>query len=391
MLMVALRLAYRQLIHRGAKLVAALLGVSVAIVLMFAQLGFQGALYDSAVITPRAFDADIILTNPVFQTMAFNPPWMPLHLLYEARGIEGVASASPFYAATVELTNPRDGSNFTSWLFAFSPDMPVFLQSDINRQLDLIRLPETAIIDLNSRNEIGLIAEKVREVGRDDLVMQESALSVQPVIKIRGVFRSGPTIDIDGNIVTSDLNYYRFFAAPLDRVSLGILRVAKGFDPRSVKQAIERRLGNKARTFLKEEFIRNEQSYYARETPIGIIFGTGLAVGVVVGIVFISQVLHGIVNDNLREFATLRAIGYKQNFFIVLVGMIALAISVISYLPSIVISVFVYRLAESATKLPLEMKITYMAEVFILVVTMGLIAASLSARKLKQADPVDLF
>ena len=91
MLGVAVRLAFQQLTHRGAKLVGALLGVSVAIVLMFTQLGFKGALYDSGTATPRSLDADLFLTTSEFQTMSFNPPWLPIHVLYDARAVKGVA------------------------------------------------------------------------------------------------------------------------------------------------------------------------------------------------------------------------------------------------------------------------------------------------------------
>jgi putative ABC transport system permease protein len=391
MVRIAVGLAYRQLTHRGAKLVGALMGVSVAIVLMFTQLGFQGALYDSAVSASRAFDADIILTSGDFQTMAFPWPWLPLHRLYDARGVEGVASASPFYATTLQVTNPTDGRNLTSWLFAFSPDQPVFRNSDINNQIGTMRLPETAIIDQNSRNQIGLIAAKVRHTGRVDVELPSAVRSLQPVLKLEGTFKIGPTINVDGNIITSDLNYYRLLAVPLDRVSLGIVRVAKGADPAVVKRAIEQRLGGKARVFLKEDFIRNEMKFYSEDTPIGFIFDAGLLVGVIVGIVFISQVLHGIVSDNMREYATLRAMGYKQVFFLILVSPIAVAIALITYIPSSIVSYFVYDLAASATKLPMVMKPSYMIEVFLLVVTMGMVATFLSTKKLKQADPVDLF
>jgi putative ABC transport system permease protein len=391
MVRIAVGLAYRQLTHRGAKLVGALMGVSVAIVLMFTQLGFQGALYDSAVSASRAFDADIILTSRDFQTMAFAWPWLPLYRLYDARGVAGVASASPFYATTLEVTNPRDGRNLTSWLFAFSPDQPVFRNSDINNQISTMRLPDTAIIDQNSRNQIGLIAAKVNETGRVDVELPSAVRSLQPVLKLEGTFKIGPTINVDGNIITSDLNYYRLLGVPLDRVSLGIVRVAKGTDPAVVKHAIEQRLGSKARVFLKEDFIRNEMKFYSEDTPIGFIFDAGLLVGVIVGIVFISQVLHGIVSDNMREYATLRAMGYKQVFFLILVSAIAVAIALITYIPSSIVSYFVYDFAASATKLPMVMKPSYMIEVFLLVVTMGMVATFLSTKKLKQADPVDLF
>ena len=391
MLGVAIGLAYRQLTHRGAKLIGALVGVSVAIILMFTQLGFQGALYDSAVSASRALDADIILTGSEFQTMAFPFPWLSLHAVYDARGVDGVASSRPFYATTLQISSPKTGRNLTTWLFAFAPDSPVFLHDDVNSQIDLIRLPETALIDTSSRNEIGDIAAQVQRTGRIDLILPSAGQSVQPVFKIRGVFKVGPTINVDGNIITSDLNYYRLLGIPLDRGSLGVVRVTKGYDPLVVKQAIERQLGPQARVFLRDDFVKNEQKFYAEETPIGFIFGAGLAVGVVVGIVFISQVLHGIVSDNMREYATLRAMGYKQSFFVTLVSSIAIAISIITYIPSSIVAFFVYRLAASATKLPMVMKGSYLLEIFFIVVTMGLIAAFLSTKKLKQANPVDLF
>ena len=323
--------------------------------------------------------------------MAFPWPWMPRHLLDDARGVPGVASGAPFYATTLQVTNPRDGRNLTSWLFAFAPDAPVFKSRDINSQISTIRLPDTAIIDTNSRNEIGLIAAKAKQTGRVDVALPSAVRSVQPVMKLEGTFKIGPTINVDGNIITSDLNYYRLLAVPLDRVSLGIVRVAKGFDPAAVKQAIEQRLGSKVRVFLKEGFIRNEMKFYSEDTPIGFIFDAGLLVGVIVSIVFISQVLHGIVSDNMREYATLRAMGYKQVFFVILVSAIAIAIALITYIPSAIVSYFVYDLAASATKLPMVMKPSYMIEVFLLVVTMGMVATFLSTKKLKQADPVDLF
>jgi putative ABC transport system permease protein len=388
---VSARLAYQQLTHRGAKLVGALLGVMVAVVLMFTQLGFKGALYDSAVAVAEAFNGSIVLTSPDFQTMSFNPPWMPREVLYDARTVEGVASAAPFYANTVQVVNPADGNFLTTWLYAFAPDQPVFTLPDVNSNISKIRMAETAIIDRRSRNELGALANQVVRTGRLDLVLPASSLTVQFVFTMAGTFEIGPTINVDGNIITSDLNFYRYLRVPLDRVSLGVVRVLDGYDAASVKQSLEKRLGSRARVFLKKDFTENEINFYARKTPIGFIFNAGLAVGVFVGIVFISQVLHGIINDNIREYATLRAIGYNQSFFVQLVAVIAVTIAVVTYLPSILITLVIYEVAAAATHLPLNLKVSYLIEVFALVVIMGLIATFFSTNKLKRADPVDLF
>jgi ABC-type transport system, involved in lipoprotein release, permease component len=388
---VSVRLAYQQLTHRGAKLIGALLGVTVAVVLMFTQLGFKGALYDSAVAVAEAFNGEIVMTSSDFQTMSFNPPWMARALLYEARTVEGVASAAPFYGSTVQVVNPVDGNFLTTWLYAFDPMQPVFTLPDVNNNLYHISMAQTAIIDRGSRNELGVLATEVAETGRLDLVLPASAAGVQFVFTMAGTFKIGPTINVDGNIITSDLNYYRYLRVPLDRVSLGVVRVAPGYDPDAVRDALERKFGNRARIFIKSDFMDNEIDFYATKTPIGFIFNAGLAVGVFVGIVFIVQVLHGIISDNIREYATLRAIGYKQVFFVQLVAIIAVSIAVVTYLPSTLMALLIYHVASSFTKLPLNLKTSYLVEIFVLVVVMGLVATFVTTKKLKQADPVDLF
>ena len=388
---VAVRLAYQQLTHRGAKLIGALLGVTVAVVLMFTQLGFKGALYDSAVAVAEAFDGEIIMTSSDFQTMSFNPPWMPRDLLYEARTVDGVAAASPFYMSTVQVVNPVDGNFLTTWLYAFAPDQPVFTLPEVNRNIPQIRLAQTAIIDSRSRNELGLLSSEVVRTGHLDLVLPASSLAVQFVFTMAGTFQIGPTINVDGNIITSDLNYYRYLRVPLDRVSLGVVRVAQGFDPLAVKEALASRFAGRARVFIKEDFNDNEINFYATKTPIGFIFNAGLAVGVFVGIVFIVQVLHSIISDNIREYATLRAIGYNQGFFIRLVAIIAVTIAVVTYIPSTLMTLVIYQVASAAIKLPMVLKVSYLIEIFLLVVVMGLVATFVTTKKLKQADPVDLF
>ena len=391
MLRAAGRLAFRQLAHRGKKLVGALLGVMVAVVLMFTQLGFKGALYDSGVAVAKALDGQIVLTSPDFKTMSFNPPWMSRSMLYEARTVPGVESASPLYASTVQVANPTDGNFLTTWLYAFAPDQPVFRLPEVNEAIARIKLDRAALLDRHSRYELGDIAARFARSGSLDLVLPATAAATQFVFTVVCSFGIRPTISADGNIITSDLNFYRYLRIPLDRVSLGVVRVAEGSDPAAVKYEIEKRLGSNARVFLMGDFVENEIDFYAYHTPIGFIFNVGLAVGIFVGVVFISQVLHGIINDNIREYAVLRAIGYTQTFFVALVAFIAVAIALVTYLPSVALTLLIYGAAASATKLPLILKARYLLTVLTIVIAMSLAAAVYSTKELKRADPVDLF
>ncbi len=66
------------------------------------------------------------------------------------------------------------------------------------------------------------------------------------------------------------------------------------------------------RTYAKAA--ADELSYQQTKRPTGIIFGFGVIIGVLVGIVIVYQVLSTDVADHLSEYATFKAMGYPQNF-----------------------------------------------------------------------------
>ena len=169
MLRVAAELGVRQLLHRGGKMAGAMVGVCVAIVLIFTQLGFQNALYDSATGIVRALDADILITGPTFKSWGDSPPWMNRALVYEARGVPGVRSAAPLYSAAIQVASPRDGHGLASYLLAFSPQAPVFAGADIAALAREVALPDRLIMDRRSRGDFEVFRDAVErrgEIGR---------------------------------------------------------------------------------------------------------------------------------------------------------------------------------------------------------------------------------
>ena len=98
-----------------------------------------------------------------------------------------------------------------------------------------------------------------------------------------------------------------------------------------------------------------------------------------------------LVSDNLKEYATLRAIGYQQNFLAAVVAAIALVLSVFAYVPSAFLAWGLYGLAAEASKLPLRMNLPDMAGIFVLTLIMAVAATLLAIGKIRKADPVDLF
>ena len=73
--------------------------------------------------------------------------------------------------------------------------------------------------------------------------------------------------------------------------------------------------------------------FQTTEKPTGIIFGFGVIIGVLVGIVIVYQVLSTDVASHLREYATFKAMGYNQRFFLGIVFEEAMVLAVFGYVP----------------------------------------------------------
>jgi putative ABC transport system permease protein len=92
-------LAWLQVTREKTRLAVAIAGIAFADILMFIQLGFQGALYDAAIKPHRNLQADLVLINPQFQTL-FSVKSFSRERLYQTLGYDGVASVSSVYIGT---------------------------------------------------------------------------------------------------------------------------------------------------------------------------------------------------------------------------------------------------------------------------------------------------
>jgi len=390
MLRASLALAMRQLLHRGRQSVGALAGVCMAIVLMFMQLGFSNALYDSALNVYRVLDGEIVLTSPVYSSLVFSPPWFPHSALTAASAVQGVAETRPLYAFSGMLLSSKAGA-IGGWILGLDVDRPAIRLPGLSTGLETLRIPDTAVLDRKSRYEFEPFVRALAASETPDLPVYLPGAPLAPVFSLRGSFELGPTFTLDGLIVTSTDTFSRLLSVPLDRVSIGVVRLEPGADPQRVAADLRELLDGQARVFLRDELIDWEKRFYTYRTPIGVIFNMGLLVGVVVGVVFISQVLHGIIDANLKEYAVLVAMGYPPRFFVLIVLEIAGAIALLTFIPSLAIAAGLYHAAANATHLPLNLSPVAIASIFSLVVIMGCVAALFAMRRVRLANPLDLF
>ena len=149
--------------------------------------------------------------------------------------------------------------------------------------------------------------------------------------------------------------------------------------------------GDDVTVMTKDEFRNQERHYWKTATPVGFVFGLGLVMGLIVGVVICYQVLATDVADHLPEFATLKAMGYSDRYLAGIVLQQALLLAIVGFMPGVVLSGLLYWILGYATGLPLLLTIPRAGLVLLLTIVMCSASGMLTVHKLRSADPADLF
>ncbi|MBD1900893.1 ABC transporter permease DevC [Trichocoleus sp. DQ-A3] len=378
-------LGWLQLSHQKGKLVVACAGVVFADVLMLMQLGFQSALFNSAVLVHNSVRADVVLLSPQARNLS-NMSSFPRRRLYQSMDIPGVQSAEALYANMVNWKHPTTQRETSMLMLGFDPNSSVFEQPDINQQLNQIKLPNTVLFDSGSRGDYkAAIAQLEQNQPLKTEIERHS-------ITVAGKIRIGSSFGADGHLITSDQNFLRLFPRrQASSVSVGLLQLQPGTDAVQTVQALKAHLPNDVQVLTRQEFIEFERSYWAKNTPIGFIFNLGVTMGFIVGVIIVYQVLSTDVNAHMGEYATFKAMGYRNRYLLMVVFEEAVILAIIGFIPSIAISAGLYRLTRNATNLPLYMTVARGIFVLMLTMVMCTLSGAIATRKLQSADPADMF
>lgn len=386
--MFAIPLAWLQLKRETMRLLIALAGIGFAVILMFIQMGFQDALFDSAIRLHQNLKGDIFMISPQ-STALIAMKSFSQRRLYQALGYEGVEAISPIYLDFALWKNPENRRTRGILVVGFDPKVPIFELPGVVQNLDKIQMSDVVLFDAKSRAEFGPIP-KLFQSGTP-VVTEASGRR----ITVGGLFEMGASFGADGNLITSDLNFLRIFERRRQGIiDMGAVQLKPGTDVPAVlakmRQDIQQAYGD-VKILSKEELIAFEQNYWKSSTAIGFIFTLGTVIGFIVGIVIVYQILYTDVTDHLAEYATLKAMGYRNSYLLSVVFQEALILSIMGYVPGYLMAQVLYNLTRNATSLPIAMTLQRGITVLCLSIAMCVISGAIAVRKVQDADPADIF
>ena len=385
-------LAWKNLTHDPRRLAVALAGIGFAVLLMFMETGFENALFDSMVKMPRELDADIVITSTA-QTSMTSKQTFSREQVVQAASCEGVAEALPLYIESFfSIWKKPGGLGHPIRVLAYDPRRSMFLVPELARHRNALMQSQTALYDRRGKRDKYGVPETDQALSE-----QQGALLAGQSIRLVGSFRLGRDFVNDGNLVMSSDNLARYFPQraiggdPLSVVDLGVVRVAPGHDVAEVKKRLARLLPTAVRADTKTEFVARERAFWQNSTPIGYIFWVGKIMGFVVGVIICYQIIFADIADHMPEFATLKAMGYRSQFFIKVVLQQSIYLSALGFIPGCLAAYVIYDRLASGTGLLMFLTPGRVALVLLSTVAMCVASGSLAIRKVLAAEPAELF
>lgn len=380
-----LPLAWLQLTSQKVRFAVALSGVAFAVILVAMQLGFRSSVYDSAVRYHHRLVYDLVMLSPKTPFVAF-PESFPRRRLYQVLGANAVVSVTPVYASQGYWRNPWTFRGRPIYVVGFDPTHDVLAIPGVSSRLALLKEPDVVLFDVLSRPEFGRVQDRYEQEGPFQVEVNNRRVTVA------GLFRLGSSFGIDGSLVTSDLNFFRIFPNhPAGAVSFGLIRLRQGVEPEAVARTLRQALEPDVQILTRPEFIAREEQYWASTTPVGYVFGFGALMGLIVGCVVVYQILFADVLEHTAEYATLKAVGYRNRDLSLVVLRQATILAIIGYAIGLVIVLPLYEVTSTATRLPLQMGWERALTILAITVGMCALAGFMALRQVRSADPAEVF
>ncbi|WP_419193603.1 FtsX-like permease family protein [Kolteria novifilia] len=397
----------RNVTHQRVRSFTAIAGLCFAVVLVLLQLGFLGAVAITATNVYNRLAFDIALVSPEYEQF-YNPSSFPRSRLWQAKSIAGVVDAKPLWT-TMGLwrcppkpLDPSSTSLFDRIPVVSKPPRGVIrrglciigvdldenpfrgkLGKAIDAAASRLRVRRTVILDRLSHPDFGWAVRN--EFNGWELNNQE--------VSIVDGYELGSGFAADGSVICSEENFVRFepMANELE-VNIGLVSLAdSGADIEELVEEMNRRLPPDVIALTRDQLDDRERYYWVRNTATGDLFGFGVFVALCVGCVVIYQVLSADVISRLPEYATLKAIGYSNLYLTSVILKQATIYAIASCIPAVAIAAVLYQITAALANIPMELTWQNILFVFLASLTTCMGSALLTVRRVRTADPAELF
>lgn len=369
------------LVHNKKRLSFSILGVALAVVVTFLELGFFNGFGDSQTNIIRMFNADLVVISKTKEHMmlTYLAPMLQSQL-YQALAYDAVDEVIPIYEGLLQLKNPDNEMVKNITVIAFPVGSAPLKIKGLKKYIPQLHKQGTVLYDAKSRDIYGNIRPGM-EIELSDVTY-----------KIAGFVEIGANFSQNGHVLMGAPTWLRHPKAKHPHhISFGLIRVKPGCDLEKLKTELGRIDPDNLDVYTPNELQKRERRFFEKATPVGILFGTALTLGFLIGVMICYQILFSEITDNIVQYATMMAIGFSRRYLTGVVIRIALVLSLFGFWVGLLASWGLYELIAHRAAIPMFLTPARIALIFGLTICMSVFSALIATTDLFKARPADVF
>jgi putative ABC transport system permease protein len=406
-------IARKNLFEDIPRFVVAQAGIMFAVSLVTIQIGILDGFSRSTTRLIEQSDADLWVVSKEMLHLEVTLP-LPLEYVLKARDVAGVERTEAVISrGAVWLDSTGQIVPLRVW--GFNPSGRLFARSALSQDaLNALKQPYTFITDKSNLSALNL--KQVGDAGKivplpaklvgqstDTQSMSSSTALFMSLENANAYTTTGTSINCtynDGdvaclNTLASGLMAKKPPPQPrklnlADQITHVLIQAKPNQDLQALKRRLQSALPD-TRVYTKAELSAITRDYWRKRTGVGFILGLGATVGVVVGMVVVSQILYSSVADHIKEFGTLKAMGASDWVIYRVITEQALWMAILGYVPSMVLCLALGSWTVAAKGIVILITPGMAIAVLGMTIVMCIGSAMFAIQKVTHVDPAIVF
>ena len=377
-------LALSTLLYEWRRYMAAIVALAFSGLLVLAQVGMFMGIGKAFTATIDRASADIMVLAPG-STGLFNggPSGVP-------RRIMPVVQSHPDIVAVADLDG--SGGRWQNVVEGDAPRKTEFVQVSI---IDAVPGAVTVPTDYSPelvealRQPFGVAVDETA-LGRLGVKLGDKAIYNGKTVRVVAVTRGYPNMMQAGVVMSRDTLRMLGEASTGDRVGPLMVGIKPGADSTKVVAQLNAQSRGQFKAWTRAELGEANQAAMFKESFIVIMLGFSLFLGILIGVAITWQTLRGAIMANIKEFASLRALGVSMGSLRAIVMELSFWVGIAGIFAAGLLTWAVSLLATSGG-LTMAFPIPMVAGVCVMLLVIALASGFLSLGVLKKSQPADLL
>ena len=377
-------LALSTLIYEWRRYLAAVIALAFSGLLILAEVGMFVGIGKSFTATIDRSPAEVILLAPKAESLMNENAGLPrrvMPLVYMHPDVLQVKDLAGSGAAFRTYPGAKTKKTKQQWVQIMAVDLepgavtwPTDYSEDIRAGLSE---PYSVAIDETTLPTLGV-------------KLGDRALLNGHVIRVGAVLHNYANVNQPMLIVSRDTLRMIRSQANNDRTGPLMVKIRDPARAEQVRDELNRMGRGQFRAWTRQELAKANDRALMKEQIIGIMMNFTIALGFFIGVGITWQTLRGAVLANIKEFASLRALGVSVGSLRKIVLELAFWVGVVGLIAT---GVFVWGVASlgKAGGVPMSFPPDYIAMAVVLLMIIALGSGFLSLGVLKKSQPADLL